>query len=324
MNTSAAHTAEHAFIGSLQKILNKTLSVRKVEHKDPYNTVFIKVSEVELDFEKIVLAEKDVNRLILEGRKILHRSFSSLDEARKELPGLRANEARLANADKDKITVVEIENHDLAACSMEHVSNLSECIFFLVTGMSINGSDYEIRFMVGKNAMDEAVKITEKINTICNEVGANYNTVEATITKLYKEREHYYNQLKKLTTRILTDIPSQHFDKQSMTIISTILDNMDWRIIQTFVGEKILEARTVVILVNTDDNDNDNDTASLVFARSSDVNLDCVEIFEHLGKKQEIGKGGGKPNFINAKIKKSMSNKVVEDLIRESLTVLSL
>jgi alanyl-tRNA synthetase len=187
--------------------------------------------------------------------------------------------------------------------------------------MSMNESDYEIRFMVGKNAMDEAVRITEKINNICNQVGANYNTVEATITKLYKEREQYYNRLKKLTTRILTDIPSQHFDKQSMSIISTILDNMDWRIIQTFVGEKILEARTVVILVNADD---DNDTANLVFARSSDVNLDCGKVFEDITKRQEIGKGGGKPNFINAKIKRSMSKKVVEDLIRESLKILSL
>jgi len=40
--------------------------------------------------------------------------------------------------------------------------------------------------------------------------------------------------------------------------------------------------------------------------------------------KQENGKGGGKPNFINAKIKKSISNKVVKDLISESLKVLSL
>ena len=51
MNTKAAHTAEHAFIGSLQKILNKTLSVRKVEHKDSYNIAFIRASEIELDFE---------------------------------------------------------------------------------------------------------------------------------------------------------------------------------------------------------------------------------------------------------------------------------
>lgn len=318
LNNRAAHTAEHAFMGSLQKILNKTLSVRKVEHKDSHNIAFIKASEVELDFDKIVLAEKEVNRLILEGRKILHHSFSSLDEAKKVLPSLRANEPRLTNA--DKITVVEIENHDLAACSKEHVSNLSDCIFFLVTNMSMNGSDYEIKFLVGKSAIDEAIKITEKINIICHEVGANYNTVEATIKKLYREREQYYNQLKKLTNKVLANIPSQHFDKQNITIISTILDSVDWRIIQTFVGEKILEARTIVILVNTDD----NDMANLVFARSDDVNLDCVKIFEVIRKDQKIGMGGGKPNFINAKVVKSMSDQFVEGLISKSLKFLSL
>ena len=128
MNNRAAHTAEHAFIGSLQKIINKTFSVRKVEHKDSGNVVFIKRSEVELDFDKIVLAEKEVNRLIVEGRKISRYSFSLLNEAKKKLPMLRANESRLTNA--DEITVIEIENHDLAACSMEHVNNLSDCIFF--------------------------------------------------------------------------------------------------------------------------------------------------------------------------------------------------
>ena len=63
MNAKAAHTVEHAFIGSLQKILNKTLSVRKVEHKDSHNVAFIKASEVELDFDRIVLAEKENIRI---------------------------------------------------------------------------------------------------------------------------------------------------------------------------------------------------------------------------------------------------------------------
>jgi alanyl-tRNA synthetase len=263
------------------------------------------------------LAEKEVNRLIIEGRKIFHHSFSSLNEAKKEFPSLRANEPRLTNL--NKVTVVEIENHDLSACSMEHVSNLSDCIFFLVTNMSINGSDYEIRFLVGKSAMDEAVKMTEKINIICKQVGSNYNTVEATIKKLYFEREHYYNQLKKLTNKVLADIPIQHFDKQNIAVVSTILDNMDWRTIQTFVAERILEARTIVILINTDD----NDMANLVFARSDDVNLDCPKIFEDLRKDQKIAKGGGKPNFINAKITKTMSVQIVESLISKSLKYLS-
>jgi alanyl-tRNA synthetase len=317
MDTRAAHTAEHAFIGSLQKILKRTLSVRKVEHKDLYNIAFIRKSEVELDFERITSAEMEVNRLILEGRKILHHSFSSLQEAKNVFPAMRANETRLDNA--DTITVVEIENHDLSACSMEHVNNLSECIFFLVTNMSMNGSDYEIRFMVGKNAMDEAVRITEKINNICAQIGANYNTVEATTKKLYNEREQYHNRLEKLTNKLLVDIPVRTIDDQNTKIITTILHDMDWRSIQNFAGEKILKSRTIVVLVNMVD----NDTASLIFARSDDINLDCAKIFEELRKDKNIGSGGGKPNFINAKIIGSQSDKVVEELVNRSLKFIS-
>jgi len=317
MSTQAAHTAEHAFIGSLQKILNKTLNVRKVEHKDKYNVAFINASEVQLDIKMISMAQKDVNRLIVEDRKILHHSFHSLNEAKTRIPNLRANESRLAEA--DKITVIEIENHDVSACSMEHVNNLSECIFFLVTSLTKNGADYEIKFMVGKNAMDEAVKAIEKINMICHQIDANYNTVEATISRLYAEREQYYEQLKIITNKMLNDLPTQHFKKKNVTVISSILNNANWRIIQNFAGEKILEPRTIIILVNTDD----GDMANLIFARSVDVDLDCVEIFQNLRKNQEIGTGGGKPNFINAKIVKSMSNKILESLTNESLKLLA-
>ena len=316
MNTKAAHTAEHAFIGSLQKILNKTLSVSKVEHKDSYNVAFINASEIQLDFGKISMAQKEVNRLILAGRKILHHSFPSLNEAKINLPNLRANEARLTDA--DKITVVEIENHDVAACSMEHVNNLSECIFFLVTSLSKNGSDYEIKFMVGKNAMDEAVNAIEKINMICDQIDANYNTVETTIRRLYTEREQYYGQLKKITNKTLNEIPIQHFEKNNIIVLSSILDNANWRIIQNFAGEKIMEPRTIIILINVDD----RDTANLIFARSADVDLDCVKIFQNLRKNQEIGLGGGKPNFVNAKIVKSMSDKILQTLTDESLKLL--
>ena len=316
MITQAAHTAEHAFIGSLQKILNKTLNVRKVEHKDKYNVAFINASEVQLDIKMISMAQKDVNRLILEDRKILHHSFHSLNEAKTKIPNLRANESRLAEA--DKITVIEIENHDVSACSMEHVNNLSECIFFLVTSLTKNGADYEIKFMVGKNAMDEAVNAIEKINMICEQIDANSNTAEATIRRLYNEREQYYGQLKKITNRMLNEIPIQHFVKNNITLISSILDNANWRIIQNFAGEKILEPRTIIILINVDD----RDMANLIYARSADVDLDCVKIFQNLRKNQEIGLGGGKPNFVNAKIVKSMSDKILQTLTDESLKFL--
>ena len=58
-----AHTAEHAFIGALKKILGKTLQVRKVEHKkDGSNTAFIAISQ--LDVGTVVRAESLVNALM--------------------------------------------------------------------------------------------------------------------------------------------------------------------------------------------------------------------------------------------------------------------
>ncbi|WP_441338330.1 hypothetical protein [Nitrososphaera sp. AFS] len=43
-----------------------------------------------------------------------------------------------------QIRVVEIEDHDLAACVMDHAANLRECGFFLITRLNRISSDYEI------------------------------------------------------------------------------------------------------------------------------------------------------------------------------------
>src|SRR5688572_1618187 len=112
MHDRLAHTAEHAFIGSLQKLLGKTLQVRKVEHKDGANTAFIVIPQ--LDFDTVLKAESEVNSLIAEGRKVVARTFASLEEAKRQVPNLRANEERIAG----EVRVIEIENHDAAACAM--------------------------------------------------------------------------------------------------------------------------------------------------------------------------------------------------------------
>jgi hypothetical protein len=94
---------------------------------------------------------------------------------------------------------------------------------------------------------------------------------------------------------------------------------MDWRTIQNFAGDKILSPRTIVVLVNRVD----NDMAALIFARSDDISLDCAKIFEELRNDENIGSGGGKPNFINAKIIGSKSDKVIEELVNRSLNFIS-
>jgi hypothetical protein len=66
------------------------LKVRKVEHKGSgYNTAFILIPQLDLD--TVIKAEAEVNSLIAKGRRVTTRIFSSLEEAKCEIPDLRAN-----------------------------------------------------------------------------------------------------------------------------------------------------------------------------------------------------------------------------------------
>jgi len=123
MQNKLAHTSEHAFIGSLQKLMGKTLNVRKVEHRDYDNLVLITAKDIEVD--SVIEAEREVNSLISQGRRVIIHSFGSLAEAKSHLPNLRANEDRIGG--NNEVRVVEIEGHDLAACVMDHAANLEEC-----------------------------------------------------------------------------------------------------------------------------------------------------------------------------------------------------
>ncbi|HYA82892.1 MAG TPA: hypothetical protein VEH06_05500, partial [Candidatus Bathyarchaeia archaeon] len=202
MQNRLAHTAEHAFIGSLQKLLGKTLSVRKVEHRDYDNLVVIKGTDVKMDI--IIKAEQEVNSLITQGRRILIHTFHSLDEAKNQIPNLRANESRIVN--NQSIRVVEIEGHDWAACIMNHASNLKECGLFLITGMNMVGAEFEISFVVSDAAKNTALDISLKILNICKETGANYNTIEETTKKLKQINRLYLEKLKMLSQHILDNI----------------------------------------------------------------------------------------------------------------------
>ena len=157
MHDRLTHTAEHAFIGSLQKLLGQTLKVRKVEHKASGNTASIVIPQLDLD--TVIRAESEVNALIAEGRKISERAFESLEEARRQIPNLRANEERI----EGQVRVVEIENHDVAACARDHAGNLHECDFFLVTRLAKSGSEFEVDFVVGRQAKETAVALSARL-----------------------------------------------------------------------------------------------------------------------------------------------------------------
>ena len=246
MHTELAHTAEHAFVGSLQKLIGVTLSVRKVEHRDKDSVVFIDANY--LDIELIARAQSEVNLLIVNGRRVLTYTFSSLKNARERFPLIRANESRLK--EDESIRVVEIEGHDVAACRREHAKDMNQCGLFLVTNVSKTNKEYEINFVVDKVARETALKLSLRLTKISSELGANVNTIESTIKKLKKKNEVYLKNLKFLTREKLhTLIPNTMISNNNQVsivngIFSGLLDNE----ISSYAAQKIKCKNTVVII----------------------------------------------------------------------------
>ncbi len=303
MHDKLAHTAEHAFIGSLQKLLGQTLKVRKVEHKGATNIAFIVIPQLDLD--TVLKAENEVNSLIAEGRSILARTFPSLEEAKKQIPNLRANEERIAGG----VRVIEIENHDVAACAMDHADNLQECDFFLVTRLSKSGNEYEVDFAVGRQAKETAVALSSRLLRVCAELGANINTVENTAKKLKAESESNAIKIKALGREKLTGIVPTTNGR--VTLVRGLFENLIADQLQEFAGEQIANANTVVLIANIGE-----EQASIVFARNENMqHIDCNRIFKQFAGAD--GRGGGRPHFVTGVVAKGAITRVMDAIANE-------
>jgi alanyl-tRNA synthetase len=304
MHDRLAHTAEHAFIGSLQKLLGQTINVRKVEHKGSGNTAIIIIPQ--LDLEVVFKAEAEVNALIAGGRKVIERTFPSLEEAKRQALGLRANEERISG----EVRVIEIEGHDIAACAMEHAGNLQECDFFLVTRVSKSGSEYEVDFVVGQQAKDTAVSLSTKLLRVCSELGANVNTIENTARKLKSEGEANKAKLKALTKDKLDSVRSDTNGR--ITLLKGVFYNLADDQLQEFAGVKIADENTMVLLANAG-----SETASVVIARNEKMaGIDCNKLFRQFAGPD--GRGGGKPHFVTGIVRKEAASEMI-DRIAEAL-----
>jgi alanyl-tRNA synthetase len=310
VHNKLAHTAEHAFIGSLQKLMGKTLHVRKVEHRQADNSVFITTPH--LDLELIIKAQSEVNSLISTGRKIITHSFVSLGEAKKRFAELRANEERIEK-ESTSIRVIEIEGHDVAACAMDHANDLSECVFFLVKKVSKSGDEHEINFVVEKQAKETAIILSLKLLNICSDVAANFNTVENTIRKLKVENEIYLSKLKNLTKEKLDNILPYTVDRSKITIIRGIFSGLMESEIRSYAGRKITEYNTVVVIANILQ-EFDDPSASIVLARNESlIGIDCDRLFMETSGND--GRGGGKPHFVIGTVNKQRVVEIVNNIV---------
>jgi alanyl-tRNA synthetase len=310
VHNKLAHTAEHAFIGSLQRLVNQTIKVRKVEHRKTDNSVFVSLAQLDLD--PIFAAAYEVNSMITNGRKIIIHSFESLSEAKKAFPTMRANEERIEKS--NPVRVVEIKDHDISACAMEHAEDLANCEFFLVTGVSKDRDIYEVKFVVGKEAREAAVILCAKLMRICSEIGANSNTIENTVKKLKIESGINCNKLKRLTSEKLSTI-MPIINRNGTIFIQGTFSDLEDEEIRKFVSKKTAESKNTVIFIANQDSDSDINS-NIVFARTKDMlNVDCNQLFKQICGSD--GRGGGKANFVLGMVKNERLSRIIDEIMYE-------
>jgi alanyl-tRNA synthetase len=308
-----AHTAEHAFVGALQNLVGQTLSVMKVEHREMNNKAFIK-TDPKMDLGLIMQAQEHVNQLIKTGRKVKSHTFSSLNEAKKQFPSLRANEERIVGS--QQITVIEIENHDLAACARNHITNLAECDFFLVTRVSNSSNITEIDFSVGLQAREVAIHTLQKLLNICNELGANINSVENTVKKIKNQNEKLLRDLKNYSRKNLDSIQPNVFGRNKTTLYHGIFNDLMDSEIRAFADRKIANDKAVIIIANMHNERSYNNLASeptatiIVAANESLKDIDCNMIVKEIA-----GRGGGKPHFATGLIEVDETTNIVGSIV---------
>lgn len=301
MHSKAAHTAEHIFMGNLQKLVGE-ISVRKVEHSDTTNRVYLKSPVLTLDI--IYEAEIMVNKIIEEGREVKEHRFTSLEEARKAFPQMRAYEERISG----EVRVIEIDNHDYSACAREHVHNTSECNFFLVTRVSKEGDQYEVEFLVDRDAQDAALDLSMKCIKVARELGANMQTLESTARNVKNDLDAYKRKIGALTENFINIITPT--EKNGKIVYAKITEMLDDSTVMKKVGEIIKQNNIIVVLVNV------NARATVVLACSEDLQVDCSAILKSV-LANFGGKGGGRVNFATGSVESEKAEETFKTLLKE-------
>jgi len=297
------HSGEHIFVGALLKII-KDAKVDKIMLDEDESSLFIICKD--LTWEKLFEAEKLANQVIKQGRDIIVKEVSKEEAAK--IPGLRIKLDRIKD---EKIRLVEVKDHDIAACSGVHALKTDFIGNFLVTKFNLVKGAYEIRFKT--NASDDLFELANIARLSSSIIKKDVKEVPDFIKKLIADNELKTNRIRELSSKLVQDVNEEKIN--NINFISNTFEDVERKQLVDHAAS-LLREKTIVCFVNKI-----NENSQLLIMVSEDSGIKANELLKEVMEKFN-GKGGGRDNFAMGSFKKEFADKaldLVRNIIKSSL-----
>lgn len=289
------HTAEHLLFNSLHR-QDPELNIVKIFISPESKYVIV---DRDIGWDKISEAVRFANKVILENHSV-RRSVMSKDD-----PDISKIRVKLDRIEEDEISVVEIEDVDLAACCGIHVMETEEIGAIFVSRKTSAGKDgVEIHFEIGEKAVDESMSLATSCLSIIDGLGSKPSDIERTISNMKHELESCKRMLKESTVSMIRTLKPVNVG--GIDVYAGIFHTSD-RSVLTDAAEKYKEDGAVAAFIGVGDN-------LTVLLASGDKRVDCKKLLSET-LSEFGGRGGGKPDFAQG----GVADTTAKDRILESL-----
>lgn len=289
------HTAEHLLFNSLHR-QDPELNIVKIFISPESKYVIV---DRDIGWDKISEAVRFANKVILENHSV-RRSVMSKDD-----PDISKIRVKLDRIEEDEISVVEIEDVDLAACCGIHVMETEEIGAIFVSKKTSAGKDgVEIHFEIGERAVDESMSLATSCLSIIDGLGSKPSDIERTISNMKHELESCKRMLKESTVSVIRTLKPVNVG--DIDVYAGIFHTSD-RSVLTDAAEKYKEDGAVAAFIGVGDN-------LTVLLASGDKRVDCKKLLSET-LSEFGGRGGGKLDFAQG----GVADTTAKDRILESL-----
>ena len=291
------HTAEHLFFGALKHEVPEINIVKIfISPESKYVTV-----DRDVPWDVIKNAQTSVNASIRDNLSVT-KSTMSKDDA--DADNVRMKTERI---DGDLVTVVEIGDVDIAACSGIHVMETGEIgALFADRKVSAGKDGYEIHFRVGDDAVIRSMELANVCLQTVEIIGSKTEDAVKAAQNIKNDLAARTEQLRSALLHIISGL--QPSAVNGTPVFSAVLPAND-RTVITNAAERIKNEGGVSVFLTIGD-------TLTAYMSSGMKSVDCAVILKDVMTKNS-GKAGGKADFAQGgSPDASKANGIMKELLR--------